>query len=620
MKFRDRTFSISFMMITVLVIFSLAGTSSLLFLSRTYSQSALHTLADDIIKRTVKDSAEHVGILLRPAINAVNVLDMLIPAEAQMPDTASERDIIRYLINALEDMPSVYTVYYANADGEFFLVGKRKRNDSDREKTFFHKKISVINGVREVTETWHGKNGAQETVVLSGDSYDPRVRPWYQKAGFENGAIWTSPYVFYITKLPGITYARPVFHNGHFAGVMAADLEIDTISEFMMGSVFTDNTSVFAVDAQENLVAYSKLFTSGAELKDKLPSIDDINDPVMRVLKDKAFLEESYGGIVNMTVDGRMYKGMINPYSMNGMQVLIGMYTPASDYLAPFNVKFASVILLAVVLLAVVILIGRYISLQLARPFRELIDATESAKDLNFDKKINIITSLSEVTDAQKNFNGMLENLANYKSANELLSETLHNAHIDTLYRLAMAAEHKDQYTYDHLKRVSDISVMIADVIGMSKHDMELIRHASAMHDVGKLGIPDSILMKPGRLTADEFDVIKTHSELGARILERPSSEEMEAARVIAGTHHEKWDGSGYPHNLAGVSIPLFGRIVSVADVMDALLSKRPYKEPYGFDESMQIISCERGRHFDPELTDVVLENRRLIHKLIFGS
>lgn len=617
----QKTYSISFFIITILVVFSLAGTASMLFLSKKYSESALHQLADDIIRRTLKDSAEDVNTLIQPAVSAVAEMESALPEGAVISDDPGVNDtIIRNLIGEIEGMRSLYSVYYANTAGEFFLVGKRQRFENEKRKYYFHKKITVRDGERQVTESWYKDYELMDTETLTNDGYDPTVRPWYKAAQHENGPIWTSPYIFYITKIPGLTFAKPIYLDGVFAGVVAADLEINTISDAMKESNFTMHTNIFAIDAEDNILAHSEFsgkYSRMPKLRDTIPKSDNFDDMVMHALKAKTSVSGNYGVISDLNVGGEHYKGVMQPFSFSGLQFVLGIYTPASDYLGPLYAKYKTLIFVSAGMLVVVVVISRYVSLKLAKPFRELSSATESAKELDFDKNINIITGFSEVYSTQRNFNMMLESLRNYQSANEMLSETLHNAHIDTLYRLALAAEHKDHYTYDHLKRVSDISVMIAEAIGMNRHDVEQVRHSSAMHDVGKLGIPDDILNKPGKLTVDEFEIIKTHSALGAKILETPSSEEMENARIIARSHHERWDGSGYPDNLAGENIPLYGRIVALADVIDALLSRRPYKEPYSFERTIKIISSERGRHFDPELTDVVLENQDLLYRLV---
>lgn len=621
---RDKqTFSIATVIIAVLVIFSVVGTVSIIALSKRYSESALHSLAGDILKRTIDDSAEHVRLMLQPAVAGVNSLEPIIPEGGSIhADKHLNDELVEYMIKVLQHNPDLYTVYYANEQGEFFLVGKRQRFEDDKKTNFFHKRIMIEDGERVVSETWYDGLQKIETVTLDKDVYNPKIRPWYAKVANEKQPIWTSPYIFFITKLPGITYAKPIVYKDVFAGVMAADLEISTISKFLMDSVFTKNTSIFAIDEAGNVLAHSEMykkFKHKSQMKDHIPTVYDIGDNVMLHMKER-YDSMDTKEIRSFKEDGVDYKTITAPYDLAGLNVILGMYTPSIDYLAPLYKSYEALILVACIILILTVFISRNISKHLARPFEQLSLATESAKELKFDKTINVSSNFREVKVTQENFNQMLESLSNYQDANLMLSDTLHNAHIDTLYRLAMAAEHKDQYTYDHLKRVSDISVMIAKLIGMDRHDIEILRHASAMHDVGKLGIPDNILLKPGKLTPEEYEIIKNHSELGAKILEKPSSEEMDASMVIALAHHEKWDGTGYPKGLAGEDIPLFGRIVSIADVIDALLSRRPYKEPFSFEKTIEIVTAERGKHFDPELADAVLDNQELLKEILLNT
>jgi putative two-component system response regulator len=157
--------------------------------------------------------------------------------------------------------------------------------------------------------------------------------------------------------------------------------------------------------------------------------------------------------------------------------------------------------------------------------------------------------------------------------------------------------------------RMSRYSALIAEKLDLPAKEVKNILYASPMHDIGKIGIPDSILMKPGKLTEEEFGIMKTHSIIGANLLAYSKSEILQVAEQIAISHHEKWNGKGYPQGLSGDNIPLSGRIVCLADAFDALISKRPYKDPYPIETAADIIKKERGEHFDPDIVDVFLEN-----------
>ena len=161
---------------------------------------------------------------------------------------------------------------------------------------------------------------------------------------------------------------------------------------------------------------------------------------------------------------------------------------------------------------------------------------------------------------------------------------------------------------------------MLASCIGESESSQERIFRASPLHDLGKLGLPDSLLMKPGRLTEDEFDIIKTHPEIGYNILKNSASWYLRAGGEIAVTHHERYDGTGYPYGLKGKAIPLYGRIVAIADVFDALTSKRPYKDAWPLDKAFDYIDNESGKSFDPEIAEYFIKNRKTVETIFHDA
>lgn len=189
----------------------------------------------------------------------------------------------------------------------------------------------------------------------------------------------------------------------------------------------------------------------------------------------------------------------------------------------------------------------------------------------------------------------------------ERLQEDLRIAREETILRLARAAEFRDDETAAHLQRMSHYCYLIAKKKHLDDYTCEMLRIASPMHDVGKIGIPDHILLKPGRLTPDEYTIMKQHAEIGYQILSGSESPLVKLAANIAHTHHEKWDGSGYPRGLQGEAIPVEGRIAAVADVFDALTSERPYKKAWPLEDAVALLERGRAAHFDPELVDLFL-------------
>jgi cyclic di-GMP phosphodiesterase len=198
------------------------------------------------------------------------------------------------------------------------------------------------------------------------------------------------------------------------------------------------------------------------------------------------------------------------------------------------------------------------------------------------------------------------QNLSLEQMVRERTAE-LEETQVEILERLALAAEYRDDDTGEHTKRVGKMSAQIAQALGLPEPEVELIRRASPLHDVGKIAIPDSILLKPGKLTAEEFQLMKTHTTLGAKMLSGGRFPLLQQAEEIALTHHERWDGKGYI-GLKGDAIPMTGRIVTVADVFDALTSTRPYKEPWPPSDAMEEIQRQSGQQFDPRVVEAFLQ------------
>jgi PAS domain S-box-containing protein len=212
----------------------------------------------------------------------------------------------------------------------------------------------------------------------------------------------------------------------------------------------------------------------------------------------------------------------------------------------------------------------------------------------------------------QREAEQQIENNAQWLEA-EVAERTreLEEARAETLIRLAYAAEYRDEGTFEHTERVGATSADIATRLGLGAQQIELLREAAPLHDVGKLAITDNILLKPGKLSAEEYEVMKTHAELGARLLSGSSAPVLQMAAVIAASQHERWDGTGYPAGRAGKAIPQVGRIVAVADVFDALTNDRPYKSAWPVEQAIAEIEQASGSQFDPRVVAAFLA----IHK-----
>jgi HD-GYP domain-containing protein (c-di-GMP phosphodiesterase class II) len=179
----------------------------------------------------------------------------------------------------------------------------------------------------------------------------------------------------------------------------------------------------------------------------------------------------------------------------------------------------------------------------------------------------------------------------------------------EIVFTMGAIAEERSRETGNHVKRVAEYSLILARLYGLSLEESLLLKNASPMHDIGKIGIPDAILNKPGKFTDEEFDIMKSHSEIGYRMLKHSNKSILKAASILAYEHHERWDGRGYPRGLKGEEIHIYGRITAIADVFDALGSDRVYKEAWPLQKIIKLFEEERGKQFDPELTDIFLDN-----------
>jgi len=190
------------------------------------------------------------------------------------------------------------------------------------------------------------------------------------------------------------------------------------------------------------------------------------------------------------------------------------------------------------------------------------------------------------------------------------------NREIETLSILGRASEFKDTETGAHISRVAMYAKLIGEDLLDSQEELEMLFFSTPLHDVGKIGIPDQILLKPGKLDAEEFEIMKSHAVIGYNLLCESQSKYLQSGAIIAQNHHEKWDGSGYPNGLSGENIPLFGRIVAVCDVLDALISVRPYKTAWSYEEACKYIIDNSGKMFDPSVVDVFIKKQNEIYNI----
>ena len=249
-------------------------------------------------------------------------------------------------------------------------------------------------------------------------------------------------------------------------------------------------------------------------------------------------------------------------------------------------------------------------------------EAFEAGVNDFLSKPVNSVLFKARVTNLLTNYQNtlLIEDRAKLleeevKKATENLIDREH----ETLYILGKTAEYKDPETASHVARVAHYSKLIAKAYGLDEKEQEIIFYAAPFHDLGKIGIEDKILLKPGKLDDEEFEQMKKHAQIGYEILKDSQSEFLKAGAIIAINHHEKYDGNGYPKGLKGDDIHIYGRIVAIVDVFDALTSHRPYKKAWSFDDALNLLKEESGKHFDPNLVNLFIENTEEI-KEIYNS
>ena len=576
----------------------------ILFIIQTSSQRSLYNVAKDTMSRNLDWTERYVQSMVVPAQEIGSYLSRQIYLEGLVMNDEALSEI---MLERLKYSPHLYSLYVGRPDGSFILSGWRPyRMRQGAELWLYIRRINTALGYRRVTETWvNPKDFAErQTLDCPGETYDPRSRPWYKKVASELHDSWTAPYIFYMTQKAGITYASPVLNAaGVLQGIVGVDLRLNTLAKFLAENRFSPHSISFIFTDRGEILSHPNLIN---QLKiNEIPSLESMNDPILlkgyaTYLQSREYAPGQKLFLVVQTPDGPRDVIFKVTDDAEGSRLIIGEHVPESDYLASLQDTNRRALLGITSMLLVALIIGVILARRMAVPITNLSRIANKVKELDFENRIKNESCIEEIHQTIESFNGMMQSLQEHRRANERLTDQLKQAHLDTLYRLAMAAECKDSGAAAHLDRVAGVSALIGEGLGLDSGEIELLRHASIMHDVGKLSIPDHILQKNGELDEEERLEIQRHTVMGAKILEGANSEIMEKARIIALSHHEKWDGSGYPHQLAGERIPLAGRIVAVADVFDALLSKRSYKDTIPFQEAVTIIRRASGQHFDP--------------------
>ncbi len=575
--------------------------------------TAVERNAHDILDNIAAAALAHASDYLDEASAAADLTRRLI--ESDTISSATPEQMRSYLLDQLLTHTDFAGVYYAEPDGAFLYVGRDGESDG-----FLTKRISVKNGARRVQVHRYDGGGNETGSELAEDPFDPRERPWYRAAAASEDVVWNHPYVFYTSRMPGITLSCAArTPEGTVKWVVAVDIEIDELSAFLSTMKIGSSGKAFLFNAERQVVAYPDLSVlahdAGNAEAPRLIQLAELGDPAIdAIIGSEAFTAltvakgtAAQGQGTTFEVHGQRHLSLLAPLRHDDLVWYFGVYVPERDFVGPILTQHRRnrFVMLMVTLLASVV--GLFGAQALARPLRALRDAAGRIEKRDFTSPQSVTSPYAEIQETAAAFERMREALLVYNADNARLLRDLQQSHLDTIYRLAACAEYKDEDTAAHLRRISDVACLIARGLGQSEYDVELLRCASPMHDLGKIGIPDEVLQKRGALSDGEWDVMRRHPSIGARILTPHETDLLRVAHDIALSHHEKWNGAGYPQGLAGEDIPIAARIVALADVLDALTHDRCYRTAIPFNEAVEIIRQGRSVHFDPACVDVFL-------------
>lgn len=463
--------------------------------------------------------------------------------------------------------------------------------------------------------------------LTSGQIIDVSDRAYFKKALAGERAISD----IIISKADGtliFVYAVPIFENNEVTGIVVAVGDASKLSEYLASSDRYEHAKSIVVEPSGKIVAST-----------------DVNDVFEeRTINDIIKVKEikSVDELDKLEMRQDTFKNSDTILAHEKIQATdwtVIISVPRKEILAFFNEPRDGFLLVSglIILLSYISIV--YIGGKIANPIRRLAANVELLKKSMFEGGVeeNLRNEKSEVGFLSRNIHDLVEvkrrNFLEIRSQKEeiealyeetaalndeleylfdqrnSLSEEIITTQRELLFTLGGVVEAKSQETGDHVERVSVIGHRLAKMVGMREEGAELLRSAAPMHDIGKIGVPDAILNKPGKLTPEEYDVIKQHTIYGASILSKSDRPLFKVAKEIALEHHERWDGKGYPNGLMRNDISLNARIVAIADVFDSLASKRCYKEPWDYDRIKVYFTEQRGLQFDPLLTDLLIEN-----------
>lgn len=580
-----------------------------------HANQMMNSVSSETIDRSIK--------FLQPAELAAELTQKL--ANNNVVSQQNNQAMERYFFEQLKLYPQFSGIYFGKKNGDFVYVNRDQTFSKNGYRT---KIITITEKQRNVDLTWRDRDFRKTTHQQdSEDQFDPRTRPWYKKAVHQNGLVWTEPYIFFSSQQPGVTISSPVFNNlsdGQINGVVGVDIEISEISSFLSRLKIGKHGSAFIIDNKGQVLAYPDARKIKRKNKEQTTFnlITEIDDPIARAafrslnlpLASSYILDDKK--LTRFSHDNINYQAVFTPFRQHHWPWIFAIYVPEDDYLGVFHKNQQQNLLLALTIAILASLLGLALSRSLSRPITKLGQQSRSIMQGDWNNTAPIKTHYREIQQTAEAFSEMTKTLQKQQKENEQLNKTLLENSLATIFRLSQAAEYKNPVASNHLSRIAQLAALIAGAMGKDKHYCEMILHASPMHDIGNLGIADSILLKKGKLDKPEWESIKTHPLIGAEILKNPETDMLRMARRIILSHHEKWNGYGYPAGLAGTDIPLEGRICALADAFDTMASEQVYKQASELDQVFKEVKVNRGSHFDPKCVDALLSKELEVRRL----
>jgi HD-GYP domain-containing protein (c-di-GMP phosphodiesterase class II) len=444
------------------------------------------------------------------------------------------------------------------------------------------------------------KGRGLEYKSLATAEYDYKEQDWF-KAPMKSGkGVWSAPY---FDRGGGntwmVTYSEPILRGGRPMGVATTDVSIDGIVNKLKDFKISDNSYAFIVAKNRTCIGYpdKNMCPPGTSLPEsrsfmKNPDAEEVINLINRPGRALATLMDPFNG----------KESVFLTLPIQAADLKLVFAAPREELLGDMDGLEKMVGLIFFILAGLSLILLLMISTSVTRPIGRLVRQAGKYAGGNFRDRADENSGPHEIRILSKAFNTMGD------AIHEMIQE-LKETQREIVFRLGKAAEHRDTDTGMHIHRMSRYCAVIARAHGMKEEEWEVLLHATPMHDVGKIGIPDSVLQKPGKLSSDEFDLMKRHTNIGESILTGGKSRLLQMAEIVAHYHHEKWDGTGYPEGLRGEDIPLSARIACVADVFDALTMKRPYKEPWTVEAALEEIEKKSGKDFDPAIVKSLKEN-----------